>query len=276
MLYRKLWLEKSVLKKDDSFKNPAFLQAYLLDESRELKNSIRRRAVIICPGGGYAFTSDREAEPVAMRFLAQGFHAFVLRYRTEDAEYPEAMVSLAEAVGLLKQNAELWNLDADKIVICGFSAGGHVCACLGTKWTDPLFHQYLTGESEDWKPAGMILCYPVITSGCFAHRGSFENLLKNRGSQERLEEVSVEKHVTEQTIPVFLWHTRDDEEVPVENSLLLINELQKYHIPYEMHIYESGRHGLSLCDETTEEYDWQIQESCAGWFSLAVNWIRRL
>ena len=191
------------------------LFGYMYSDSEELKMSGKRPAVIICPGGAYQFKSDREAEPVAMRFLAAGMQAFVLQYSAAPSRYPCAVLELATSVAMVREHAREWGIDPEKIFICGFSAGGHLCASLGTLWKDEIFTQVFGTENLNYKPSGMILCYPVITMGEFTHKESRANLTGTDGSTELSEKLSLEKQVTADTLPTFIWHTQEDNAVPV-------------------------------------------------------------
>lgn len=148
----------------------AKLYTYIRDESPEME-AHRRPAVVICPGGGYGMTSDREAEPVALKFLEKGFQCFILRYSVEPVRFPAALLQLATAVAMVRSRADEWHVNADKIAVCGFSAGGHLAASLGVFWNREFVNGPLGLTPGDAKPNGMILGYPVITSGEFAHRG---------------------------------------------------------------------------------------------------------
>lgn len=255
--------------------------SYLLDESPELRFSHKRPAMIVCPGGGYEFTSDREAECVAMRYLAAGIHAFVLRYSVAPSRYPSAVLELAAAVAHVRAHAEEYCVDPERIYISGFSAGGHLCATLGTLWNEPVFEKAFAGtydpsQEKPWKPNGMVLSYPVITMGDFTHKGSRVALLGPDCTQEQIQEFSLENRVSKDTVPTFIWHTQEDDAVPVENTLMFAMALQKNSIPYEMHIFEHGWHGLSLCDETSEGAGGREYPRENGiWIDLAIKWIKR-
>lgn len=254
------------------------LTVYIQDYSKDLMIQ-ERPLILICPGGGYMRTSDREAEPIALKFLAMGYHAAVLRYSCAPARYPAALLELAASMALIRGNAQEWHVDAEKIIVQGCSAGGHLAASLGMFWEEDLVADGIGLDGPDrelLRPSGMILCYPVITSGAFAHRGSFENLLGER--QEELgEKMSLEKQVSEKTPPAFIWHTFADQAVPVENSLLLVSALRKAGIPTEFHMYPKGQHGLALADELTATSDGEaIQAECISWVGLAETWLKNL
>ena len=149
--------------KDSEFK--ANLFTYFLDNSPEIDPERKRPVVLICPGGGYQMTSDREAEALAVRFMAMGYHAAILRYSVAPARFPEALLQLATAVAMLRENAEKWHIDTEKIVVQGSSAGGHLAASLGVFWNKPFVAEALGMDSEKFRPNGLMLSYPVITSG---------------------------------------------------------------------------------------------------------------
>ena len=252
------------------------LYTYVLDNSPEIDQNRRRPAVIICPGGGYMMTSDREAEAVAIRLNALGFQAFVLRYSVAPAVFPRALTELAMAVSIVRYHAEEWHVDPARITVAGFSAGGHLAASLGVFWNHPVLRDILGENDESWKPNALLLCYPVITSGVFANRDSFVNLLGDR-YDELLSMVSLETQVHDQMPPVFLWHTDEDDGVSVENALLLAIALKEHHIPMEMHIYAHGMHGISLATEETKTVSGgAIVPECAGWIDLFATWAKTL
>ena len=250
----------------------AALYTYILDDSPEIGIS-KRPAVIVRPGGGYGKTSDREAENIAMQFCAMGYHAAVLRYSVAPARFPAAFLELGKAVQTMRQNAEKWPGDPERIVICGFSAGGHMAGSYGTFWAEDWAGQALGADWEQLRPNGMILCYPVITSGSYAHADSFKNLLGDEYEAKK-ESLSLEKHVNENVPRTFLWHTAEDDCVPVQNSLLYAAELAAHHIPVELHIFEKGGHGLSLGSRLTCNKDgYGLNPACGKWLDLVHTWM---
>lgn len=256
----------------------ARLITYLQDVSDSMAIDTRP-LVLICPGGGYGYTSDREAEPIALAFLAMGYHAAILRYSCAPAQYPTALLELATSILMIRKNAGKWHVDPDKIVVEGGSAGGHLAACLGMFWDEDFLAEAMglsAGEHKLLQPNGMILCYPVITSGEFAHRGSFRNLLGDREA-ELGAKLSLENQVSEKTPKAFIWGTFADQSVPMENSLLLVSAMRRAGIPVEYHLYPRGGHGLALATRLTETSDGRhIQEECATWVELAKNWMEHL
>jgi acetyl esterase/lipase len=269
MIYRKIELNEG--------QDTASLTTYLLDNSPEIDEERTRPLVIICPGGGYRFVSDREAEPIAIQLNAMGIHACILRYTVYPAKFPTALTQLAKAVAYVRENAKEWYVKSDKIVIAGFSAGGHLAASLGTLWHEDYLAEFMQIPRESYKPNGLLLAYPVISSGEFAHRDSFVALLQD-SYVELLNKVSLEKQVTENTPPAFVWHTFEDGLVPVENSLLFTQAMNEKKIPFELHIYPKGGHGLSLATEETRHFTDKgpLQTEVQNWITMAGTWIKNL
>lgn len=247
----------------------AYMDTFILDDP--LKEGRKRPVVLICPGGGYEFLSSREAEPVALRFNAAGIHAIVVYY-TVGEKYPMALCDLSEAVVNVRKNAQKWLIDDEKIIICGFSAGGHLAASLGVFWNS---ETEILREDKLNKPNGLVLSYPVITSGDKAHNGSI-NILSG-GDKEIKDKVSLENHVNDDCPPTFIWHTFTDTSVPVENSVYFVNSLIKNNIPTEFHLYPKGRHGLSLATEfVSRDGEAGVIPEVQEWIKHAIRWINQL
>ena len=246
----------------------ATLREYILDNSREIDIKRKRPAVLVCPGGGYSMVSDREAEPVAMKFLANGYSAFILTYSVEPARYPTQLLQVSKAIAYIRENADEYNLHKDKILVCGFSAGGHLAASVGTLWDEEIIKKELGIKKGDNKPNGLILAYPVIIYGEKAHKGSFDNLV-GEGDKSLYDKLSLDKQVSKNTPPAFIWHTFNDRTVPVENSLIFASALAEEKIPFELHIFPDGNHGLSLCNEVTGD----VNKHCEVWMDLCLKWI---
>lgn len=254
---------------------PADLTAYLLDPMPQAPERLRP-SVIICPGGGYEFVSLREDQPVAMEFLSAGCQVFVLHYHVDPEVFPLALMELARSIALVRDHAQEWNIDSSQIMVCGFSAGGHLAACLGMMWNRSFLYEPLGCRSEYLRPDGMILCYPVITSGEYGHLPSFEHLLGKKGAEDPAMRnlVSLELQAGPHVPRTFLWHTWTDQSVPVENSLLLAQALRKAGVSLEMHIYPEGRHGLALATgEVSDASGDCFIPHCQGWISLVKEWM---
>lgn len=245
------------------------LTTYLIDT---VETDCLRPGIVVFPGGGYAHCSPREAERIAISYNAAGFNAFVVNYSLAPHRHPEPITDAAEAIRFVRENADKWNVDSDKIAVVGFSAGGHLAASISVHWNNPGIFSEEMIESELTKPNACILSYPVITSGEFAHRGSFKNLLGEDADEKLLDMMSLEKHVSKSTPPTFLWHTYTDAAVPVENSLLYALALSKEDIPCELHVYPKGPHGLSLVSHETL---WSVSKFRRkyDWLNLSVDWL---
>ncbi len=254
------------------------LYTYFLDSSIEMRPNEKRPVILMCPGGGYEMTSDREAEPMAMQFLAMGYHVAILRYSVCPVRYPAALLQVAESVLYLKEHADEYHIDPEKIVVQGCSAGGHLAANYGIAWNSPFLTKLMGMENDPERlcVAGLLLCYPVITSGEKAHEESFRNLLGEQ-YEEKKEELSLENQVTPDTPPMFLWHTATDETVPVENSLYFFQACLQQGVSAELHIYPVGGHGLSLAnEETCRANGIGVQKECQSWIGLAQTWLKKI
>ena len=249
----------------------ATMSVYLNDRFYDAHEHGSRPMMVVFPGGGYRFTSDREADPIALAYLHAGYQACVVRYSVnseERADQPlnnQPLREAAAAVRLVREHASEWGVDPDKVVISGFSAGGHLAGSLGTLWNRA---DYYPEAGEASRPNAMVLSYPVIASGEFRHDGSFVNLT-GEGTGPKADRWSLDRLVSKDTCPAFLWHTVADRCVPVENSLLMAAALQKEHIPFSLHLYTHGEHGLSLA---TDEVDSPMPE-VTGWVKLALEWL---
>lgn len=254
------------------------LFTYFLDSSIEMRPNEKRPVILLCPGGGYEMTSDREAEPMAMQFLAMGYHVAILRYSVCPVRYPAALLQVAESVLYLKEHADEYHIDPEKIVVQGCSAGGHLAANYGIAWNSPFLTKLMGMENDPERlcVAGLLLCYPVITSGEKAHEESFRNLLGEQ-YEEKKDELSLENQVTPDTPPTFLWHTATDETVPVENSLYFFQACLQQGVSAELHIYPVGGHGLSLAnEETCRANGIGVQKECQSWIGLAQTWLEEI
>ncbi len=250
------------------------LTAYILD-GRNIRICMKKKrpAVIICPGGGYEFTSEREAKPIALKYNAAGFHTFVLDYSVVPSSYPAALCELSKAVKYVKDIADENCIDRDRIFVAGFSAGGHLAASLGIHHSRPEVLQFAEVSEGENIPAGLILCYPVITGDeTKAHMGNINNFVGENKDIRPL--ASLENYVTGKTPQSFIWHTFSDSCVPVANSMRFAAALEKENIKFEMHIYPSGVHGLSLADETVTEINEGIVPAAQNWMDMSIRWIK--
>ena len=222
-----------------------------------------RSSMIICPGGGYRRRASHEGDPVARWLNTIGITAFVLHYRVAPYKHPEPLSDAQRAIRYVRHHADKWGIDRDKIGLLGFSAGGHLAAC-ASNMTDYLAYEKIDEmDEESCRPDISVLCYPVITMLEHTHAGSLRCLLGETPDQEARELLSMELQISKDTPPTFLWHTADDQSVPVINSLLYASQLSAAQVPYELHVFEHGRHGLGLAEEEPDVAHWT--ELCARW-----------
>lgn len=234
-----------------------------------------RPAMLILPGGGYYHCSPREGEPIALSFMDLGINCFVLDYSVApEHRWPQALLEVCAAMELIRENAEKWHIDPGKLLICGFSAGGHLAASYCTLRHCGEVRQHIAAPDI----AGAVLCYPVITADPrLRHTGSFQGLTgEEEIREETIERFSLERHVRRGvTPPTFLWHTAADGAVPVENSLLYAGALSREKIPFALHIFPEGNHGLATADKRTV-MPRELNAQVAQWIGLAKLWIRDL
>ena len=221
------------------------LTAYLQEVGGEFRNVTKRPAILVLPGGGYQFCSDREADPVAMPYLKAGYQAFILRYSVKkDAQWPNPLNDYEQAMELIRSKAEEWGLYADKVAVIGFSAGGHLAAAAATMSKN--------------RPNAAILGYAVAgedVKGC---------------SKTAPDTISAVSH---ETCPCFLFATRTDNVVPIANSIRFMEALDKYDIAFESHIYSHGPHGFSTCDTSVQDRETVISKRVPNWVGDSISWL---
>lgn len=249
------------------------MDVYIPHVSQQIDPHVQRPGIVICPGGGYQHLSEREAEPIALRFTAMGFNCFVVWYHLAPDTYPLPQQDAACAVAWVRHHAAETHTHPDKIAVMGFSAGGHCAGSLGVWWPRAELWQPLSLTPEDVKPNAMVLCYPVISGGEYAHRGSFVNL---SGTEDPAAHTafSLEDSVTHATPPTFLWHTWSDGAVPVENTLMMATALHRCGVTAEVHIYPYGGHGLALANGITASGPEHYVPACTPWPDLAAQFLQ--
>lgn len=283
------------------------LTTYILQDSPELLNGGVRPAVLICPGGAYMSCSDREAEPVAVKFASMGYHAFVLRYSTysegtemfpdlskplpvkEHCQHPMPMREIGNAMLIIRKHADEWHVDTDRVAVCGFSAGAHNAAMYATNWHTDTISEFFHEKKEKFRPAAVILGYTlsdyIFMKENTQHRKGMDAAFfeasntafvgEPKPSDEILDAISPARHVTENTPPMFLWATAEDELVPVQHSIRMAHALADHKVPFEMHIFEEGPHGLALSNQASAGSKSQIYPDAAKWADLAGAWLEK-
>ncbi len=255
--------------------NKPYLKAFLLDRmpgEKELPP-----AVMICPGGGYSHLSPREAEPIAMAFAARGYQAFVLYYSLLPKRFPQPLVDAAKAMAAIRSHSAEWRTDPQRIAVCGFSAGGHLAGAISTLAGDPAIEQ-AGFTAQQVRPNASILCYAVLAtpegdqgSEYFAN----EVLQADRGP-DHWKAANLDQAVTRENPPAFLWHTAGDHTVIPAHSLRMAGALSQNGVPFELHIFPRGDHGLALATERTcNGKDEMILPEVAQWMELCCSWLKR-
>lgn len=273
MIYQRIFLE-------NEDEESVFLEMFVADPLPGLT----RDAILILPGGGYrAVNAWREGEPVAMAFMPYGYNAFVLHYSTRsnsDKSYPAQLIQASKAMKYIRDHAEEFHIDPERIFVAGFSAGGHLAACLGTMWHREEIYNAVEMPYGYNKPRGMMLVYPVISGVTdFAHRASFCNLWQcdEEPTEEQLEYISIEKHVSEKSSPVFAVHPSTDQTASVRHTLTLGEAYAKLGLPFELHIYQQGAHAMVLGNEVTQCNEEEALNPCfAKWVEQAVAWTKQI
>lgn len=242
----------------------ATLEGYILDCEIRLGQFKKRPAIVVCPGGGYMYCSPREAEPIALAYTARGFHAFILRYSVGwDAAGFAPLQEVSWAIGYLRENAEKWNIDPDKIITCGFSAGGHLALSAGLL--------------ADNKPNAMILGYPAASAPNMPGMNFMLKLLEGRDevTNEDAAKYDLVSHITKDAPPVFLTATSEDLLTP-HGALPIAKKYSDLGKKYELHIFQYGPHGYALGNEVSADGSIQSYDPAyAQWLELSVQWLHR-
>ncbi len=268
----------------------AYLDTYILHNSQEYNVGKRRPLVVVCPGGGYAFTSDREAEPIALKFNSVGLHSVVLWYTTGDVNKntPEhALIEIAKCMKIVKENADKWLVDTEKVIVCGFSAGGHLAANLSVNMLNQELADKAGVTLEDLRLCASILCYTAIEANPIepGDKGFGSKILDLKYSQnerffgvdnpteEELNKFNLVNKVSKDVPPTFMWHTCEDVLVDVSGIIKYSLALRENNVPFELHIFEKGEHGLALCDRTTARKESHFNNHVIRWFDLCMEWL---
>ena len=223
-------------------------------------------AVIVFAGGAYAMKAAHEGPAMGEWLQSIGITAFVVDYRVAPFKHPAQISDAMRAIRYVRFYAEKYGIDRDKVAVMGFSAGGHLAASVSVHYDKEMYEPTDRIDKESCRPNASILCYPVIDMGTFRHDGSRQNLLGEHPTERMADFMSLHKHVNENTPEACIWHTSTDQAVPVMNSLLYAQALSAENIPYEMHIYPLGHHGLGDAHEIPYVAKWQ--DDLHEWFKL--------
>ena len=275
MEYQKIFLKDL----SHEFKNSsAFIERYELPFDNDFINEqpYFRPGLLILPGGGYHYCSDREAEPIALRMLVEGFNCFVLRYTCQQT-YPTPHKEVAFVMNYLKEHHRDFHILDKNLSLVGFSAGGHLAASFATNYQE--IAKLLNINENNIKPFALILGYPVITFMEEQYAHAYTRHIITGDDLELKEKLSVERHITKDFPPTYTFSTIEDMVVPIQNSYLLIDKLKEYNVTYKAHIFEKGIHGGSLftravyCNFSKQNIE---AESNSVWASEAAEFINKL
>lgn len=254
-------------------KTKCTLTAYVPEDNPEKKPETLP-ALLVIPGGGYGMVSAREGEPLALEFYNRRYVTFVLKYNVAPAvKHPIPLIQAACAVDYIRKNAAKLHVNG-KVFAMGFSAGGHLAGTLADYWHSIPYEGYIKAK-PDSKIDGVALCYAVLSGDReIAHEGSFANLLGKQYDENDadVQALSIEKHVSELNPPAFFWHTADDSCVNCINTLVTAAAYARLHIPFEVHVYPHGVHGLSVCDERVDT----VNERAAAWVGECDKFFKSL
>lgn len=214
-----------------------------------------KSCIVICPGGGYQHRASHEGEGYATWLNENGVSAFVVHYRVKPYKYPAPQYDALRAIRYARFYAKEYGYDENKIGIMGSSAGGHLAGSVATATDEMGYTPVDEIDTVSSRPDFMVLCYPVISLVEFTHHGSRMNLM-GEVSEREAQKLSNDKRVTKDTPKAFIWHTAEDQAVPVENSLMLAKALSEKRVPFELHCYQNGPHGLGLAPETKGTKEW--------------------
>lgn len=251
------------------------MDAYVPDVIESIDPSIRRPAVVLFPGGGYFFCNPREGEPIALRFLMEGFNVFVVWYRVKPEKWPAQLMDAAAAIACVRARAEEWHTHPDQIAVMGFSAGGHLAAAMGTMWHEALW-QPLGLAPKDVRPNAMVLSY-AVTTGAFGGCKTFQNTTGSMDAEDHKPLYLPEK-VTANCPPAFIWHTYEDECVPAESCIVMAQALAEQGVLTELHLYARGPHATALCNEQTSGtvFPQYVLPHAQDWPGMAARFLRNV
>ena len=253
-----------------------YLNCFIPENSSEICINRKHPAMIVIPGGGYAARSDRENEPIALQYLANDYCAFTLEYSIAPIRHPYPIIEAAMAVAYVRENAQLFHVKSDNIACVGFSAGGHLCASIGNMFDIPEL-DVLGNKKALCRPDAIVLGYPVISSIIKkTHRGTFNNLC-GEDNVELQRKMSIETHVKSTSAPAFIFHTVTDGAVPVRNSLVLADAYVEAGVPFALHVFEKGEHGLSLANKMVyglDKFEGKVFSfDFTKWVNLSIKWL---
>ena len=272
MIYKKIYLKDYF----PTIKSDASLTSYCLSNHEEYPYDIKRKTILVIPGGGYAFVSKREAEPIAIRFMAYNFNVFVLDYTIGDFRFPTPIDEAFSAIAYIRRHANEYHVDAKYIGVCGFSAGGHLAASVSNYFKEEQYQKMLGVQKDELRIDFTILAYPVLTTDPIkGHLGTSERITQN--IDDLIAYFDIVNHISIYFPPTYMWSTKEDVDVPPECSRIFKEKLDGLHIKNEYHLFHKGSHGGSTCDSLTNNpVEVSNFEEAKVWIEQASNFINSL
>ena len=266
-LYKYFGIERP--KNGAGYLNEYIIERNQTDNYTALKQRLRP-AMLVIAGGGYSFVSEREKEPIAIQYLAQGYNAFTLEYSVKPIGHPYQLLEGCMAMVYIREHAKEYHIIENKVGVVGFSAGGHLTGMLATYNNEPEIIELLGERAKNIVPNAVVFSYAVITLGKLSHQIT-ANVL-SYGKEELKERFSIEKRVNKNSAPAFIWTTKNDGAVPMENSTMLAKAYENAGVPYKLVLFEQGIHGLALANEETVCVNEEVQQ----WLPLQFNWLKNM
>lgn len=273
MIYKKIFLKDYY---PNAISGYSSLTAYCISNHHEYPFNVKRKTILVIPGGGYEFVSNREAEPIAIKFMSENFNVFVLDYSVGQFVFPYPLIEAYAAICYIREHHEEYNVDLNYVGVLGFSAGGHLAASISCYYLDEYYAKLLSTDIRNLKIDFTILGYPVTTTDeKLSHKSTRELISQN--DEKLLDYFDIVKHVTSSFPPTFIWTTKEDKTVPFENSVLLKQALDRNDVINELALYKTGNHGGSTCDElTVDENEARLLKDASEWIKKASAFVKSL
>ena len=270
MIYKKILLSKV----NENITSNAYLTSYVPSCYKEFNKDRKRKCILVLPGGGYEFVSDREKEPIALKLISEDIAVFTLNYSIVDFAYPYPFIEVFASLAYIRENASKYHIDKDKIGVMGFSAGGHLACYTGLYQESEKYARLINKDKSLLKVNALLLAYPVTyTSKNAPYDANLKALRRNM--KDKLEETDIISNLTSSFPKTFIWTTQNDEVVPSLNSINLVKRLTELGVFCEFHMFPNGKHGLSLANEIVSEKEIaSIDPYIKKWIDLAIHFVK--
>lgn len=271
MIYKTIDLYKEFgVKRGDN--KAGYLTVYTHENSHEINESRKYPCMLVMPGGAYLYVSDREKEPIALRYFAAGYNAYVLNYSVEPSRYPTQLIEAAMAMAYIRRNAEELHNDSAHVAAIGFSAGGHLCGSISTMYGEKVIFEKTGITAMEAKPNASVFAYAVV---CTEYpQETYFHLCEEK--PEIMAKVNIAANVDKNTSPMFIWCTANDPVVDPGNSLAIASACRKNGVPFDLHIYRDGEHGLSNGDKSVWKDEHPHSKLADRWLDDTLLWLSEL